>query len=195
MEIKPIGPSLADDYLALFDNAFTDNPFWAGCYCAFYDDPTPTDDWDSSTPGFAERNRSARLDVIARGDAYGLLAYIDKQPVGWVNAGPRHRYGNLRHFEAAVEPSDPPTGSIMCFVIHPDYRGRGVASALLHRLDDYFRGLGLAQAEGYPRRVAPSNSDMPWTAAYYKGSPTMYENAGYRPHRHHEHFVAVRKSV
>jgi GNAT superfamily N-acetyltransferase len=83
----------------------------------------------------------------------------------------------------------------MCFVIHPDHRGDGVASGLLAELDDYFRDFGLSQAEGYPRREAPANPDFPWTAAYYKGSPTMYEKAGYRVHRQYEHFTSVRKQL
>lgn len=195
MDIQPISPERADDFFALFDNAFTDNPHWAGCYCAFYDDPTPTDELDSSAPGFAERNRRNRAATIAAGRAHGLLAYEDGHPIGWVNAGPRHSYGNLRIFAEATEELDPPTGSIMCFVIHPEHRGRGVASGLLAALDDYFRGLGLVIAEGYPRPTAPTDPDFPWTAAYYKGTPTMYEKAGYRRHREYRGFVAMRKDL
>jgi GNAT superfamily N-acetyltransferase len=195
MDIRPISPALTDDYFALFDNAFTDNPYWAGCYCAFYDDPRPDDEWDSSQSGFAVRNRENRETTIAAGNAHGLLAYQGGRPVGWVNAGPRDRYGNLRIFAEAIETDGPPTGAIMCFVIHPEYRGTGVASALLGGLDDYFRDLDLVVAEGYPRREAPADPDFPWSAAYYKGSPDMFRKAGYRPHREFERFVAVRKTL
>ena len=195
MEIRPIGPDLADDYFALFDNAFTDNPFWAGCYCAFYDVSTSNEDWDPSDEGFGQQNRAYRAEVVDRGDAHGLLAYRDGRPVGWVNAGPRDRYGNLRHFAEAIEADDPPTGSIMCFVIHPDHRGSQVASSLLAELDDYFRDFGLSQAEAYPRKAPPNDPDFPWTAAYYKGSPSMYERAGYRAHKKYEYFTSVRKPL
>lgn len=195
MEIRPIRPELADDYFALFDNAFTDNPHWAGCYCAFYDVATSNEDWDPSNESFGEENRSFRRGVIERGEANGLLAYRDGRPVGWVNAGPRERYGNLRHFAEAVEDDDPPTGSIMCFVIHPDHRGHGVASGLLASLDDYFREFDLSQAEAYPRKAPPTDPDFPWTAAFYKGTPSMYEGAGYQVHREYEHFTAVRKQL
>lgn len=195
MEIHPIVPDRSDDYFELFDNAFTDNPHWAGCYCAFYDDPMPIDQWDTTAPEFAKRNRRNRAETIASGQAYGLLAYEGGNPIGWVNAGPRHLYGTLRHFAEAVRPGDPPTGSVMCFVIHPDHRAKGVASGLLASLDDYFRDLGLAVAEGYPRKAPPDDPEFPWTAAYYKGTSAMYEKAGYTKQRELEHFAVMQKSL
>jgi GNAT superfamily N-acetyltransferase len=78
---------------------------------------------------------------------------------------------------------------------HPAHRGTGVASGLLAAIDDYFRDFGLDVAEGYPRRRAPANPDFPWTAAYYKGSPDMYEKAGFVLHREFEGFVSVRKDL
>ena len=195
MDLKPITADLTTAYFELFDNAFGDNPHWAGCYCLFYDVTTPSEEWDPSDPGFGARNRAEREKRIERGEARGILAFEDGRPVGWVNAGPRTEFGNLRHFAEAVEEGDPPTGSIMCFVIHPDHRSRGVATSLLAGVDGYFRTLGLTQAEAYPRKEPPESPDFPWTAAYYKGTPSMYENAGYRIHREYEHFVAMRKHL
>lgn len=194
MEIRAIEPGLVDDYFHLFDNAFTDNPFWAGCFCAYYDDPGSEDDWNPADPQASSQNRANREATIRDGKAHGLLAYEDDEAIGWVNAGPRELYGNLRAYAEAVEPGDDPIGAIMCFVIHPDWRGRGVASALLEEVDSYFSGLGLVIAEAYPRKTAPGNPKFPWTAAYYKGPPTMYEKAGYTRHREYEHFVSMRKN-
>ena len=195
MDIRPITPALVDDYMALFDNAFSDNPHWAGCYCAFYDDSRSRKEWNASRPDFASRNRENRQNTISERQAHGLLAYESDRPVGWVNAGPRRRYGNLHTFSQAVDPNDPPVGSVMCFVIHPEHREKGVATALLAEVDDYFRDLELTVAEGYPRRATPADPSFPWTAASYKGSPEMYRKAGYLPHKEFDDFVAVRKAL
>lgn len=195
MDIRPISPDLIGDYFELFDNAFADNPWWAGCFCAFYDDPVANEEWDASDPEFAMRNRANRMATIDRGEAHGLLAYTAGRPVGWVNAGPRDRYQNLRIFAEAISPDDGAVGSIMCFVIHPDHRGQRVATALLGAVDGYFRDLNLEVAEGYPRKAPPDIPDFPFTAAYYKGTPSMFAQAGYVEYQQFDQFISVRKTL
>lgn len=195
MDVRPITPDLVDDYFRLFDNAFDDNPHWAGCYCALYDDPRRGEAWDTEQEGFAQANRAFRREWIGAGRAHGLLAYAQEVPIGWVNAGPREHYGNLRIFEAAVEADDPPIGAILCFVIHPDHRKQGVATTLLDAVEGHLRGLGMEVAEGYPRRAPPDADGLQWTAAFYKGTRTMYERAGYRVHREFERFISMRKQL
>lgn len=195
METHRISPDRAGDYLELFDGAFGDNPHWAGCYCQFYDDQATDEEWDPSDAEFGARNREKRMATIEAGGAHGLLAYDQGTPVGWINAGPRDSYANLRIFAEAIADDDPRIGSIMCFVIHPHHRSRGVATALLEAAHPYLRSLGVEVAGAYPRTVPPSQPDFPWTAAYYKGSPSMYEKAGYVLHREFVRFVAMRKPL
>ena len=195
MDIRPITPALVNDYMVLFDNAFSDNPHWASCYRAFYDDPRSAEDWNASRSDFPSRNRENRQNTISEGKAYGLLAYESDRPIGWVNAGPRRLYGNLHAFNQAADSKDPPVGSVMCFVIHPEHRAKGVATALLDQVDDYFRELDLAIAEGYPRRGASADPNLGWNANSFKGSPEMYHKAGYTPHNEFGDFVAVRKAL
>lgn len=191
MEIRTFQPSMADQWFGFMDGAFDDNPEWAGCYCAFYDDTGPS--FDDQEPGFAERNRANRRATIEAGKAAGLVAVEDDEILGWLNAAPRDMYGNLRRYAAAVEPDDPPTGSIMCFVVSPDHRGKGVATALLTSADDHFRTLGLEVAEAYP--WAELDSDEPFSAAAYKGTRKMYEDAGYAPVRDIKWFTVMRKAL
>ncbi len=92
--VRELKPELLDDYLSFFDQAFSDFPRWAGCYCGFYD--TQGDVWDPTAKAGPE-HRAARADRIRAGQAQGLLAYADGKPVGWCNAQPRASFANMRH--------------------------------------------------------------------------------------------------
>jgi GNAT superfamily N-acetyltransferase len=193
LEIVELTPQRIDDYLAFFDVAFRDNPYWAGCYCGYYDDLCSDEAWRPATQGAV--NRANRASVVRSGRARGVLAYSGGRVVGWCNAAPRSSYANLRAYAAAVEdPADDP-GLVMCFVIDPDHRREGVGTALLEGALDAFRRQGLPWAEAYPRRAAPDDPAFPWTAAFYKGSLAMYEKAGFMVHGGHEHGYVVRRPL
>jgi hypothetical protein len=122
LRVVELGPEHVDDYLALFDAAFREFPDWSGCYCAFYD-ATARTPFDPEQDG--ARHRADRAARIRTGRAIGLLAFLDGVPVGWCNVAPRSQVPNLRKFaEAIVDPADEPA-VVMCFVIHPDHRGKG----------------------------------------------------------------------
>ena len=154
MDIRPITPALVNDYMVLFDNAFSDNPHWASCYRAFYDDPRSAEDWNASRSDFPSRNRENRQNTISEGKAYGLLAYESDRPIGWVNAGPRRLYGNLHAFNQAADSKDPPVGSVMCFVIHPGASSKGGRD----RVAGPSRRLFPRTRSGHRRRVSTPRS-------------------------------------
>jgi GNAT superfamily N-acetyltransferase len=192
MEIRPITPALVGDYLNLFDAAFYDNPYWVGCYCAFYDDPV--EGWDPG-PKDAGVHRSYKAEQIMGGHAHGLLAYEDGQPVGWCNVGPKSHYVNLRHYRDVPDHPGEVVGLVMCFVVHPDHRRRAVAASLLSATDGYLASFGVTIAESYPRAAPPEDPDVPWTAHYYKGSKEMYQKAGYRQVSPGERFLVMQKRL
>ena len=81
--IKNLTPDSLEDFLNFFDNiAFSDNPDWAGCYCHFYHFPGTMEQWGEVTK---ERNRNATIDLIKEKRMAGLLAFVNKKPVGWCN--------------------------------------------------------------------------------------------------------------
>jgi GNAT superfamily N-acetyltransferase len=192
MEIRPISPVLIDDYLKLFDAAFYDNPYWVGCYCGFYDDPS--EGWEPG-PEEARAHRSSKAERITAGRAHGLLAYLEGTPVGWCNAGPKSSYVNLRHYRDVPDHPGESVGLVMCFVVHPDHRRKEVAASLLSATDGYLASFGVTIAEAYPRAAPPEDPDVPWTAHYYKGSKDMYEKAGYRHVSQGPWFLVMQKRI
>jgi GNAT superfamily N-acetyltransferase len=189
--VRELKPELVSDYLSLFDKAFSDFPDWAGCYCGFYE--SEEKDWDPG-PEAGPEHRRWKSDQISSGKARGLLAYIDRRPVGWCNAQPRARFANMRSYKVAVTDPKEPVGSIMCFLVSPDHRGKGVGTALLKGACDMFRRDGLNVAEAYPR-TSPRGDGVPWAEENYKGSLSMYLKNGFEIHRQLERFAIVRKRV
>jgi GNAT superfamily N-acetyltransferase len=192
IEVVELTPDRVDDYFALFDNSFPDNPDWAGCYCGFHDD-TSARPWENVQD--AIEHRAAREARIRSRAASGLLAYVDDQPVGWCNVALRSRYDNLRRYaEAVVDPAEDPA-LIMCFVITPQQRGRGVATALVRGAITAAQGWGAPWLEAYPAKPEQDTDPLPWTAASYKGPLSMYERAGFRIARDMGTWLVVRHEL
>jgi GNAT superfamily N-acetyltransferase len=194
IEVRELKPELLSDYLSFFDNAFSDFPDWAGCYCGFYD--TPGTHWDTTTPSVALEHRAARSEWISVGKANGLLAYIDSKLVGWCNAQPRTSFVNMRSYKAALTDPSEPVGSMMCFLVAPEHRGKGVCTALLRAACDMFRRDGLKIAEGYPTTNPGKRfGEIPWAEANYKGPLSLYLKNGFEIYRQLERFAIVRKRL
>ena len=193
ISVRELKPELLSDYLTFFDKAFSDFPHWAGCYCGFYD--TPGNDWDPTTNAGPE-HRAARSERISSGNARGLLAYIDDKPVGWCNAQPRASLLNMRSYEVALTDPEEPVGSIMCFLVAPEHRGKGVCTALLSAACDKFRRDGLHVAEGYPTTNPSKRAwQIPWAEDNYKGPLKVYLRNGFMIHRQLERFAIVRRQL
>ena len=168
VEIRPLSPARLADFMAFFEGeAFTDNPKWSFCYCqCFYEDHSNVH-WASRT---AAENRECASQRIAQGRMQGLLAYHEGRVIGWCNAAPRE----LLHALDAEPISDPgQVGTIVCFLVAPSARGRGVATALLGAACQHLRAQGLLSVEANPRPSAKG------TAENHLGPLAMYLAAGF----------------
>lgn len=188
VEVRPLTPALADDYVQFFDrDAFKDNPAWASCYCLAYHVQLPPDVWEAHT---ASQNRADKLTMIRRGEASGVLAYSGERVIGWCNASPRSALPVLdRTPEFRTDEDTSRAAAIVCFVIAPMFRGQGVARKLLAGACDAMRERGFAHIDAFPPLQNRS------AAGIYHGTLSMYEKAGFERLRDAGRYAVVRKML
>lgn len=185
IQIKPLTPERLGDYLDYFDQeAFSDNPGWASCYCYFYYAPHDQKDWETRT---GPENRQGVSQLIQAGKMHGYLAYMDEKMVGWCNAGLRKNIPNIPVSDGRPDADD--VGVIVCFNIAPAYRGQGVATRLLEEALVDLRTQGVKTVEALPRNDNQSN------ASNYHGPLAMYLNAGFTRVQELDRFTLVRKEL
>lgn len=162
--IRPISADQHDAVMHFFDLvAYADNPNWSRCYCMERLIPN----YSSTTK---EENRSARSALIRSGTANGLVAYRLGRVVGWCHAAPKPGLHGL------IPGATPTTGAIVCFVVAPDQRRQGIATALLAAALDYLRDRGMTEVEAYP---VAADQEGNWPQVNYMGALGMYLRAGF----------------
>jgi ribosomal protein S18 acetylase RimI-like enzyme len=184
ISIKKLEPSRVNDYMRFFDNiAFCDNPAWSLCYCCFYylkEEDEPNEDIKNSIRTYA-------MDKISNGTLNGFLACSDGEPVGWCNADILTNYKRIMDNDEILKDASKKVGAIVCFVIDPNHRGKGIAAALLEAACDLFTTEGYDWIEAYPAKEA----DTP--AENYHGPIQMYLNHGFEVIEELDTFYIVRR--
>jgi ribosomal protein S18 acetylase RimI-like enzyme len=193
--ITPLRPEQAGDFLHFFDHergaAFADNPQWAKCYCHYYQ-VSKSIRWASLA---AAQNRTAMQARIGIGEMEGFLAYDGGAVVGWVNAQPRHK---LPHCFARL--GIPPTplacapfeaAAIVCFVIAPTERRRGIARALLRGALESFAARGFKIVDAFPFKSGGSEL----ATDHYHGPLPIFLDAGFSVLSEHKDLTVVRKRL
>jgi GNAT superfamily N-acetyltransferase len=170
--IKSLVPERLPDFLQFFDDfAFTDNPKWGSCYCQCFLEDHSVVRWSERT---AAQNRELACSRIGGGLMQGYLAYDGAEPVGWCNAGPRRLFHAL---DEVPEQDAEHIGTIICFLVAPTHRGKGIARALLDAACEGLARQGLRIAEANPRPAARS------AAENHFGPLALYLSAGFTVHR------------
>jgi len=113
-----------------------------------------------------ETNRRAFKAIVEEGPAPGVLAYSKERPVGWCAIAPRGEYQRLETSRLFPPIDDQPVWSITCLFVSPDYRGKGVAPALIQG----------AVVEAYA--VAPDKRTAPVFLS--QGPVSVYRKAGFQ---------------
>ena len=195
LKIKPLTSDLMPDYLDFFDNrAFSDNNPCGPCYCTGPNMDASTEqqmvcEFGNDVKGTIRRYA---VKMLAEEKIHGYLAFDGAVSIGWCNAGDMDSYlindfGFIPDF--ARQDKYGKTMSVVCFAIAPEYRGKGVAAALLERVCADAKAKGFTAAEGY----AKVQKDRVYYD--YNGPIRLYEKAGFVEVARHDGRVVMRKEL
>jgi GNAT superfamily N-acetyltransferase len=128
-----------------FETLFGERGACGGCWCMAW--RMKSADWQKNK-GAGNRRRMKRL--ISSGEAPGILAYHDGEPVGWCSVAPREKFTALARSRVLKPVDEKPVWSVSCFFVRKDLRGRGVSVRLLEAAARFAADNGAKIVEGYP---------------------------------------------
>ena len=129
----------------------------ARCWCQRFK-MAPGESWRSvGRDALAFRLRQQTGCGHPRADATsGLIAFLDREPVGWCAVEPRNEYARLLRNNRVPwdgrneDKADGSIWAVTCFVTRTGFRKRGIASALARAAADFAKERGARAVEGYP---------------------------------------------
>lgn len=193
LTIKPLTAALAADYLDFFENrAFTDDSPYR-CYCQIYqmsrESYQAAYDEAVKNPGPASRAEAERQ--IKSGILRGYLAFDDGVAIGWCNANDRARYPAEPVYDDTPfhAPAENREKAVVCFEISPEYRGKGVATALLRQVIKDAKTEGYAAVVGFP---AVRDERYEWD---HPGPQRLYEKEGFLKVSEKDGRMVMRKAL
>ncbi len=171
IHIRPLMPEDAETFADFFAGPnFGHAPHWSGCYCRFYHADLPDEKWMART---GEENRAEAIAEIKAGRMKGYLAFDNDTVIGWCNANDATSYIRVAE-DITPYMTEGKFGATMCFVIHPDYRGQGVARQMLKQITEAFK------SKGYVGMLALPFESKDSPEKRYRGTKRMYEELGYQ---------------
>ena len=191
--IERLTAARRDEFLRFFDHergpAFADNPGWAKCYCHFYHVPKVIE-WNNLG---GDANRMAMAARIEAAEMDGFLAYAAGEVVGWLNAQPLSKLPHCmaRMGLSAPRLDVPPQSAavIVCFVIAPGWRRRGVARSLLAGALASFEARGIRVVDAFPFKAGDSTT----ATDHYHGPHSLFRESGFEVLSEHKDLTVMRK--
>jgi GNAT superfamily N-acetyltransferase len=192
IEIRKLTPELADDFFDFFDNrAFTDDSPYR-CYCQMYqmnkEQAKAVSDEVKNRADGGCLSKKVAAQQIASGIIQGYLAFTEGIVIGWCNANDKANFP----IEPCVgvcfyAPAEKREKAVVCFEIAPEYRGKGVATALLQQVVADAKAEGYTAVEGFP---VMREERYEWDC---HGPIRLYEKVGFVKVENRDTFVVMRK--
>ena len=182
--VKPLTPNLLDDYLSFFDNmVFSEHPDWSKCYCYSFHFIGADEEWSK------EENRKSVIELISEHKLRGYLAYFKNTPIGWCNVNNRVNYQRLKKIYKIDDDSDEKICSIVCFLISPEFRRKGIAKALLEKVLLDYADKDYDYLEAYPMKGDSSCEKN------YKGPLSLFEGNNFKILKEYDNYYIVRRKL
>ncbi len=167
IEIVPATPDRWPD----LERLFGERGACGGCWCMV---------WRSTHADYERRkgsgNKRAFKKIVSSGEVPGLLAYSNKEPIGWCSVAPRSSFSFLERSRILKPVDDTAVWSVSCLFVRRGYRGCGVSVKLLKAAVDFARQHGAPAVEGYPNDPKATMADaFAWT-----GIASAFEKAGFQ---------------
>ena len=102
----------------------------------------------------------------------GVLAYVDGETAGWCSVAPKSTYRALVNSRTIPHVQDEGAWSVVCFVVRPGFRRRGLMHHLLDGAVEHARAMGANAIEGYPVDAGGARIDQ---SAGYVGTVQLFE--------------------
>ena len=209
LNIQRMSPELATDYFDFFDHrAFSDNSPYYPCYCSAFNMTEAQIEADfaearangGGVEDFRNVLRRSAARMVAQNLIQGYLAYDGDIAIGWCNVNDKRNYFHYGEFEldqldAAMDFRDliaddgsQRIKSIVCFEIAPEYRGKGIATALLKHVCADAAAEGYDKVEAYPV-LRDARMELDFTGPLH-----LYEKSGFVRTAQHGRILVVQKS-
>ncbi|MDE7300094.1 MAG: GNAT family N-acetyltransferase [Lachnospiraceae bacterium] len=174
IEVKRLDRNMSEAYLSFFDDrAFSDGSAEKGCYCVWHHWTEEHERERSLMPESERpyRKRNYARELIQNGRLNGFAAFCDNQIVGFCNSDTKDNYFRLSRENHPDSWKDLNKNdkvlAIVCFIVAPDMRRRGIAKALLDYACQYAGGNGYDYVEGYPPKGEFTVKDCGGSASMY----------------------------
>ena len=141
MKLEPLTPA----NWKTFETLMGEKGGCGNCWCMYFRLPYKT--FQENKP---DGNKKMMKQLVNKGLPQGLIALVDRQPVGWIAMAPRADYlrlGNSRVFKPL---DDKPVWSVTCFFIKKEFRHQGLSQQLIKGAVDFAKKKKIKTLEAYP---------------------------------------------
>lgn len=159
----PLIPARFDD----METVFGERGVARRCFCMYW--RKPDGEYENERD-----NRDRFAEIASAGPPPGLLGYIDGDPTGWVQVGPRADFPTIQRSRLLKPVDDVEPWTINCFVVRAGERGQGVGKGLVAAAIDYAKSQGAKVIEAYP-----VDGHRHSVVDYFTGTLPMFSEHGF----------------